>query len=217
MNGRSIRVSMTVVVAGILLAACGEFGSGDIETQERDVEAFDSIEISGALDVEIEVEPGLEPAVTVMYDDNIIDQVITEVRGDTLHVEVEGSFNAIGSGRGVEISIDDLDSLVISGASDVEVSSDALERLEVSGASEVVARGEVQSYELTVSGASDVHLRSFVAEHVSVDVSGASSVSVHATESIIGFTSGASDLDIYGSPNSVGVDSSGASDVDIRG
>ena len=80
-----------------------------------------------------------------------------------------------------------------------------------------MASGQVQSYELVASGASDVHLRGLVAEHVSVDVSGASSVSIHASESIVGFASGASDLDIYGSPNSVGVDSSGASDVDVRG
>ena len=134
------------------------------------------------------------------YDDNIIDRVVTEVRGDTLVVELTGSVSLTGSAdRHVAVTIHEL------------------RGLDVSGASTIDATGTVASYRLDASGASKTLLRELLATDVAIDVSGASSVELLATGTVSGSLSGASNLEVYGEPVRVLVDSSGASSVDIKG
>lgn len=187
---------MTVVSAAFVLtlAACTA-GSGEIVTQSRSVGDFDRIEISSALDVELEIDPGAKTTVSVTYDDNLIDRVTTEVRGGTLMVDIDGNVSTFGGGRSVRITADSLEAIAVSGAVDLKGS------------------GEVEAYHLTVSGSSDVDLRDLRANHISIDVSGASDVSIRASQSVTGNILGASDVTIHGDPASVVVDASGASDL----
>lgn len=194
---RMRRFSAAVVFA-LVLGACG-FGSGNLVSETRDVGPFTALDITGAVDVNLVVDPTSEQEVVVTYDDNLIDRIRTEVIGDTLHISQEGNVSTFGTGRMVSVVAQDLDSISVSGASDLD------------------ATGGVDSYRLEVAGASDVNLEDFEAEVVEIEVSGASDVRVHASESIEGEASGASDLRIYGNPDRALVDSSGASDVDIVG
>jgi hypothetical protein len=174
-------------------------GSGVLVTETRDVGDFTSIEVSAALNLDLTVDPEASPSVNVTFDDNLIDNVLTRVEVDTLILEVEGSYNLIGSGdRRIAVSMTALESLEASGATDVEIS------------------GEAPSYRLIVSGASDVDAEKLQAGDVEVEISGASSVDLAATGTVSGNISGASNLRVYGEPASVLVDSSGASSVDIR-
>ena len=208
MRRRRIAASALVPLALVtaILSSCEEGvltirdeGSGILVTETRDVGDFTSIEVSAALNLELTIDPEATPSVTVTYDDNIIDDVVTRVSGATLVLEVDGSFNLIGSGdRLIAVTMSELESLEASGATDVKVS------------------GSAASYELIASGASDVDAEGLAAEDIEVDISGASSVDLSATGTVSGEISGASNLRVYGEPVSVLVDSSGASSVDIR-
>ena len=83
----------------------------------------------------------------------------------------------------------------------------------MSGAVELRGSGEVTSYDLAVSGASDVDLRDLTANDVAIEVSGASEVSIWASQSVTGDVSGASDVTVYGDPGTVNVETSGVSDL----
>jgi len=188
---RSIFVS---VMSALVLSACTT-GSGDIVTEDRTVDDFDRIEISSAVTVELVVEPGAETTVSVTYDDNLIDRVKTEVRSATLVISLDGSVSTLGGGRFVSVTVD------------------SLEALEVSGAVELRGSGEVTSYDLAVSGASDVDLRDLTANDVVIEVDGASEVSIWASQSVTGDVSGASDVTVHGDPGTVNVETSGASEL----
>ena len=173
-------------------------GSGVAATEERDVGQFTSIDVSGALNLRLTLDAAAVPSVSVTFDDNLIDRVITRIEGGTLVLEIDGAVNLTGSNnRFITVSVADIESIRASGAADVE------------------AVGAVRSYSLNASGASDVDAEELVADLVEVDISGASGVEVHATDAISGSVSGASRLRIHGDPKQVGVESSGASNVSI--
>ncbi len=198
-------VLLTLLVA-TLLTACengfigtGERGSGNMVTETRNVGSFTAIDVGSALSLDLIVDPGATPSVVVTFDDNLIDMVGTRISGSTLELDIDGSVNLTGSAdRSIAVTMNELLYLEASGASDVD------------------ATGTTGSYELDASGASSVDVRDLTATDVELDVSGASSVDLYATGTVRGSASGASNLDIYGNPTSVLVDSSGASSVEIK-
>lgn len=186
-----------VMLGVVALTACGTVGSGDVVTEDRAVGSFDSLDISEGIEVELTVDPGAAPSVVLHFDDNLLDQVVTELRGDTLVIEFEGMLSIVGGDRWVEVV------------------ADSLESIEVSGGSDLRGSGTVDGYELRVSGGSDVDLGDLEARSVDIDVSGGSDVRVYASDSIEGEASGGSDVMVLGDPARSRVDTSGGSDVDF--
>jgi hypothetical protein len=146
------------------------------------------------------VDPNLSQSVSVTYDDNVIDNIVTRVDGDTLIVDTEGSFSTSGGGRRF-----------------VTVTTDRIEVIEASGGADVNGSGATESYRLQASGGSDVDLVDLQASTVEIEASGGSDVSIFASESITGEASGAADVQIFGNPTSVNIEESGAADVKLRG
>ncbi len=185
----------TIGVLGIGLAACGTTGSGTIASSVREVSSFESIEVSDGLNVEVDVAAGSAYSVTVNYDDNIIDRVITKVVGGTLVVEFDGSVNFSGSGRSVMVTMP------------------LLESLDASGGASVSAEGATDRVSIEASGGSSVSTGGLQASDVVVDASGGASVTLFATASVTGKASGGSSVSVLGGPGVVDVDSSGGSSV----
>lgn len=202
----SLRPLLPLLALALLMTACddvgligGEQGSGNLVTEVRDVATFSDIDVGSAVSVNLTVDAAATHSVVVTYDDNLLDNLITRISGDTLIVELEGSVNLTGGAdRSVQVTMPEVASI------------------EVSGASSVTATGSTASYRLDASGASQVDLRNLEVVDAEIDVSGASKVDVFATGTVSGSASGASDVTISGKPASVLVDSSGASNVDIK-
>jgi len=189
---RNLRNLVLLAVAALVLSACTT-GSGEIVTEDRTVDDFQRIEIGSAVDVELVVEPGAKTTVSVTYDDNLIDRVKTEVRSATLVISLDGSVSTLGGGRFVSVTVD------------------SLEAIEVSGAGDLKGSGDVNTYDLAVSDASDVDRRDLIANEVTIQVDGASEVSIWAAQSVTGDVSGASDVTVHGDPGNVNVETSGVS------
>jgi len=188
------RVTM-VVSAGLVVAACGPAGSGNIVSEPREVDAFDSIQISGGVDLALIVDDGAEASVTVVYDDNLQERIITELEGTTLVVRSRGTFNVVGEGRHLEVVAPTLNELSASGGSDVD------------------GDGVLESMILDASGGSDVDLSDLEVTSMIVNISGGSDATVNVTEEIEGNASGGSDLTILGDPANQRVEVSGGSEV----
>ena len=176
----------------------GETGSGNLVTEAREVDSFDGIIVSSAINLQVSVDSEASRAVTVTYDDNILDNLVTRVDGDTLIIELEGSLNLTGDVARM-----------------VEVVTPTLVELDASGAASVDVTGSTPGLALTVSGASSVDLNDFEVGDVDVDASGASSVLINATGDVTGSASGASSVTVRGNPTNVSIDTSGASSVDV--
>jgi hypothetical protein len=190
---------LLLAAAALLLAACGTTGSGNIVTETRDVGSFDRIETSGGVRVELTVDPNLPTSVEVSYDDNLLDNVVTDVSGDTLEVKLTGSINTSGSGRRV-----------------VTVVTQSLVGIAASGGSSVSGTGVTGAYQADASGGANLELRKLEATSVEIDASGGANVNVYATESATGEASGGANVSVFGNPTTMAVETSGGADLDIE-
>ena len=111
-----------------------------------------------------------------------------------------------------------LEALTLSGGSDLEWDDCAVDRLTVtlSGGSDCEVAGRCNTLVVEASGGSDADLEDLLAGDVSVTASGGSDVSVHALRTISVSASGGSDVYIAGTPQILGWDVSGGSDVHIN-
>ena len=184
---------------GCLILSIGEKGSGVSKTEQRETEAFDGVELSGAADIKIQC--GEETSVSLTLDDNLLEMITTEVVNGTLEIGKTGNYSS-SLGLDIDISTPKLNELELSGACDVEVvdcNTDEL-TLEVSGACDLKISGTVDSVKLELSGAGDVDLTELVARSVSVELSGAASASVNATEELDVEISGVGSVTYKGDP-----------------
>ncbi|UCC45887.1 MAG: DUF2807 domain-containing protein [Candidatus Zixiibacteriota bacterium] len=187
-------------------------GSGDIVSEERIVDSFQRIKSSGSFDIEVKV--GEEQTVTVWFDDNLIEYVITEVRRGTLEIRTERSYSSYDGCR-IQITVESLEEVSLSGSGNIYVENLAGDEFvcTVSGSGDLTAEGEVNELEIKVSGSGEVDARDLKAREAYVRVSGSGDVDVWATESLTGRVSGSGDITYYGNPEDVSTRVSGSGDI----
>ncbi len=189
-------------------------GSGVILQQNREVEEFGKIEVSGS--VKLNVSTGdSEQSLEVSGDDNILPFLVTETVDGTLKIYLKSGSYSMTAPIEVTATCATLQSLHCSGACRVAVERIDTEELQchLSGASEIQLTGTCNRLSIESSGASRINSKMLVARDVRVNISGAGNAEIHASSSLSGSCSGAVKIRYAGSPASVKVSSSGASSV----
>lgn len=203
--------------------------------EDRKVSNFDKFEVGGA--IEVRLRQGSDVAVAVEARAEVLPRVETRVSGGTLYINMTNTENSWfrNSGRVVVyVTVKDLKGFECTGASRVKGENTLkLDRIrmncsgassvlldltattvagEASGASSIKLNGNVAGLELEVSGASSAKLMGLEAKDVKIDASGASSVHVHALNTLNVDCSGASNVTYKGNPR-ITQDLSGASSL----
>lgn len=197
------------LVLGMLvigLTGCGLFGargSGELATETRNVDVFSGIDLKGI--GEVTLVQGPDQSINVTTDDNLLDRLRTEMRGDVLtiyfaqgtrdvtalEISIEtptiGSITNSGSGsiRGTGRFEGDRLDLTVAGSGEIIVEA-AMETLdvEVTGSGDAVIRGESTHFRADVSGSGSVLASDLRAQRASIDISGSGRVEVHADRSL---------------------------------
>jgi len=182
----------------LAMAGCGPTGSGDIITETRDVADFDRIEVSDGIVVVLTVDSGAAGSVESVYDDNLQERIVTEVEDGTLMISGSGwgSFDALGSGRKVEVSMQALSGLV------------------ASGGSRVTASGAIDELILDADGGATIDLSDLIVGAMHLAVSGGAGATVNVTDAIEGDVSGGATLSVRGDPSSSDLDVSGGARIE---
>jgi hypothetical protein len=115
----------------------------------------------------------------------------------------------------VRISMPQIESLDISGASNGSLTNVRNESLTIdaSGASKIKVDGEARELIVDLSGASRLDAENLKSENVTVDASGASNATVMALNELNADASGASCIRYVGEPKNVDKKSSGTSSI----
>lgn len=190
----------------------GVKGSGNVQTEKRELVNFKAIEVGGAFEVEVVAQK--EFSVEIEADDNLLPLIETEVRGGTLEISTKNRISTKQRLR-IRISAPNVESLQVSGATKVSLANlknDSL-KIDLSGASKVKVDGETRDLEVEMSGASKVDAENLKAENVTVDASGASSAAVSVSGDLKADLSGASNVTYTGNPRNLQKSTSGASSV----
>jgi hypothetical protein len=187
-------------------------GSGTMKLEKRNVPAFTAVDISGAYEVEIVVQP--EQSLEVEGDDNLLPLIKTEVRNGVLSINNEKSFST-GHKLRVRISVPSLDGISTSGASDIVASNvkSGDFKIEASGAGNLEISGETRTLEVGMSGAGKLNAKDFRAEKVTINSSGAAEADVYASQELNADVSGAGNINYYGNPKTINEDRSGAGSI----
>jgi len=208
---------LITVATSCTYAFKGIKGNGNVIKQERSVSSFAGIEVGGAFKVYL--TQGEKETLVVEADENLLDVIETEVRGNTLRIkttedirdskalniyitfknlddlDISGACNLTGENK---FKLGDLD-LECSGASDVmlKLSAEHL-NLDCSGACEMDIYGSAESIDLDISGASHLDASDLEVKICNADVSGASSGKVFVTGELSAEVSGAGSLKYKG-------------------
>lgn len=193
----------------------GEKGSDDLKTEPREVDEFTRVSLAGSFKVEITV--GEAQSVELTFDDNLLDNIVTEVRRGELLLETEDSFSS-RKPCFVKITVPSLEGVYCSGSGDIRidnVSSDEFE-CHISGSGDITASGRCKELELAITGSGDIDTRDLRAEDVHARISGSGDMDVYAANSIRGSVSGSGDINYYGDPPSTRVRVSGSGEIRPR-
>lgn len=235
------RILFSSFLAIILFSSCHYIGgkrvrgNGNIISQNRQTNAFDAIDVGGAIEVYVRQDSGR--SVRVETDENLQELVEVYERSGVLHIEPRNNYNLDPSNkrvkvyvsgprfRSIEVSgasnvygenrITESDGLSIglSGASNVKLDAKAPSLdIDMSGASDITLSGETRDLRVQGSGASGAKCFDLKAENVTVDISGASSAEVFASVKLDAEASGASGVKYRGEAT-VSQHASGASSV----
>jgi hypothetical protein len=144
-----IIVMMTALVAAIPYSTHAKKyirGNGNLEKETRNVSSFDALDISSAFDIYL--TQGNKESLVIEADDNLMDNIITEVNGGTLKIYVKGNVRNVKEMKAF-------------------ISFKMLEKIELSGACDLFGENTFKFDDLDIesSGASDIEM-TFTADKV---------------------------------------------------
>lgn len=200
----SARKTILIVALMVMLAGCdgvpgfGRQGSGQEATQSREVGTFDRIEVRGQTD--LEVTSG-DTSVTVRGDDNLLDEVSTEVSGGTLVIDESRALRP-RAGLVVEVTVPVLAGVTLQGSGEGAVSDVA---------------GEA-SFDATVQGSGNLDVDGVTSATFTGTVSGSGGVEVTGVD-VQTFTtsvSGSGGLEASGRADQIDVSVSGSGSAQLQ-
>ena len=186
-----------VPLAVLLLAGCADHvavtGSGVTATEERPLTGpCGGVSFAGA--GTLTVARGDAPALSVTWDDNLVESVVTEVRDGVLYVSLRAGRFRSTRPLAVAVTLSHLSAATASGQTTItaDVGEVAEFRAEASGQSRITLTGTAGRQALTASGQSVVDAGGLSGATAAVDASGQSRVVARVGDRVTGSASGQS-------------------------
>lgn len=236
------RIFLLSLFGSIFFSSCSYMGgkrihgNGNIISQDRTAGKFNSVHVSGALNIYLK-QDSAQQAIRVETDENLQELIDIHEENGILHISPRDNHNLDPSNNKIKIFVTapHFKSLRVSGASnlytenkltssetlDIDLSGASEIKLDIkaprinteaTGASSVVLTGETKELNIQGSGASDIKCFGLMTENTTLDISGAFSAEVVASVKLDVQASGASDITYKGAA-SVTQDLSGASSI----
>lgn len=235
-----IGIAIAYIIA-VLTSSCVGFNeknvklSGVTKVSTKEVSAFDKVDVSGAIDVIVNI--GNKSEVVIEADSAIMPYVVTEVKDRELRIynkDIIGFYNFKNNKILVTITTPSILELESSGACDVTINDLKTDMFKVSlsgacdligsfecnvldfessGSSDSKLRGKVKNCNIELSGASDIKALDLEVDSLKIEGSGSSNVEITVQNSLDVELSGASELRYKGEPKYIKTDMSGVAQL----
>ena len=227
----------------LFLGSCQEFlgkrvhGDGNVKTEDRSVNDFKNVEVSGA--AKVLVSQGDHPSVKIETDENLLQYIEVIQTGDKITIRQRSGFHILPSNGEkllvyvtapvynniktsgacdiigqTKLSNPENLELHIEGAGDIRMDLEA-PRLtaEVSGSGSIYLKGQTKEASLDITGAGNAYCYDLLSENTKVQISGAGSAEVYASVRLDADVTGAGSVDYKGHASEVNQHVSGAGGV----
>jgi len=229
-----ITISFILVIIGMSKTS---FAGNSDKTEMRNVGNFNGIKVSSGIDLYVTM--GTTEEVKIIANNDIIDDIITEVKDGTLKIYIKQSnnwFNWNNSGsRKAYVTVKELVLLEASAGSDIKsentLKGEELEvstssgsdvtidvyyknlKVDTSSGSDATVTGKVKTFEASSSSGSDLHAKDLESKICKVNSSSGSDATVSVTDELYAKASSGSDVYYYGNPTIKNIDESSGGDV----
>lgn len=224
-----LKIALLVAIVGMLAVTAASCkwtigvvrGSGEIETEEREVSGFDEIYFSGI--GSIIIEQGDKESLRVEGDDNIIGLIETKVSGNELHIGFKKGFNIVPTSKvKFYLTVIDLERIELSGIGDIDCDQFETDDMEfrisgsgnidfdleagtietyVSGLGDIELSGKVDSQKVKISGSGKYDSKDLESKDCEVELSGLGTATVNVSDDLEIDISGAGNVYYTGSPH----------------
>jgi hypothetical protein len=208
-----------------------------IETQDRHLSGFTAVSVAGSFDVYL--TQGNTESVKVEADDEVIDNIITEVKGGVLKIYTKSNngfhWSWSDKKRVVRVVAKDLKSIGLTGSGDVFFkegfrtqsltvsltgSGDIVGKVDVktldgsvTGSGDVTLTGRADNAAIRVSGSGDFDARNLITVNTTVKVVGSGDATVNANQQLNASVSGSGDIRYTGSAKNVSTSKAGSGGI----
>ncbi len=206
-----------------------KYGDGNVVKHTMAINYFDEIDLSGSFNVRL--TQGTDLQAVIETDKNLQELVELEVKGNTLYVSTVGDAILRPTRMDLFITYPQLRRFSIGGAckigSDQVIVSDALTfdisgaaeidlgietqvlNTRLSGAGNITLEGSAREHFISLSGASNLQAEKLITETTHIELSGAGSAQVFASEFLKAHLSGVGSIRYHGNPSSTQINKSG--------
>ena len=232
---------IALVFLALLLINCSKnqvvVGSNNIITQEKQLSAYDRIEVLGSYDVIF--TDGEVGKIKIKAPDNILPLIQTEVSDGLLKIGAEKNRYKVKEPIIIYVPVNSrLKQVDIKGSADIYSeknletktlnvgiygSGDARLAVDVSslalvvvGAGDIRVSGRAKDLSIDISGSGDVEVPNLKAEKAAISISGAGGVSAYVTENVDISIAGSGDVTIKGNPKKVKQKINGSGGVNVK-
>ena len=234
---KTTKLLFTLVLSIITCIGIAANGNTD-KTETRQVRNFNGIKVSTGIDLYITM--GTAEEVKIVADDDIIDDLITEVKDGTLRIYMKQSNNwfnwnsgnqtrkayvtvkelkEINASSGSDVNSENMltgENLKVSTSSGSDVTLDIHYKnfsLDASSGSDAKISGKTKNFEAEASSGSDIKAQDLESSICRVSVSSGSDATVNVSSELYAKASSGADVWYYGNPQVKDIDESSGGDV----
>jgi len=177
-------------------------GNGTIKTETRDVPAFESISCDGSYEVQIDCQA--QQSLVIETDENLLPQIKTEVRNNTLHIFTKGFLLPTNKIR-IKVAVPNIHEVTLSGSTqgDINNVNNHSLNIEINGSGKLHLNGKSDDVDIRVSGSSKIEATSLISENSHIQINGSGHIQVYATNSIDVQINGSGTVKYKGDPKSI--------------
>jgi hypothetical protein len=232
---------IALVFLALLMINCSKgqvvVGSSNIISQEKQLSAYDRIEVLGSYDVIF--TDGEVGKIRIKAPDNILPLIQTEVSDGLLKIDTGKNRYKVKEPIIIYVPVDSrLKQVVIKGSADIytekNLETKALEvdvygsgdvrlqvdasslALKIDGSGDIRVGGKTDNLSININGSGDVEVPNLKAEKAAISISGSGDVSAHVTEDVDISIAGSGDVTIKGNPKKIKQKINGSGRVSVK-
>jgi hypothetical protein len=237
---KTIKTLFIVILTSLIGLQVSAVNGKSDKTETRQVSNFKGIKVSTGIDLYITM--GTTEEVKIVADDDLIDNIITEVKDGTLRIYTKQSnwfnWNSGNQTRKAYVTVKEIELIEASSGSDVksentlkgedlnvrtssgsDVEIDVYYKnvwVDASSGSDAKLTGKVKTLNANASSGSDIKAQDLVSSVCKVNVSSGSDATVNVTDELYANASSGADVMYYGNPQVKDIDESSGGDVSQR-